>query len=169
MSGIPLSCPMAVSHLAALKAYAPQIKWAVTCSHDGQLPTMQTDIVLPSGDFWKALMINAKYYAISMQIKAPHMTQTVHSNNSIRFLPTPRTGPLPLTRVWRGCCCTPERTMRSSRTMFIREAGIRSSQRRWTWIMISSISQKSWTRLPLGSGYQPSDCVCWFYADGIPC
>lgn len=65
----------------ALKAYAPQIKWAVTDGHDAQLPTMQTDIVLSSRDSRKTLVIDAKYYAHNMQMKAPCMTRTIHSNN----------------------------------------------------------------------------------------
>lgn len=65
----------------ALKAYAPQIKWAVTDGHEAQLPAMQTDIVLFSGETGKTLIIDAKYYAHNMQMKAPYMTRTVHSNN----------------------------------------------------------------------------------------
>lgn len=64
-----------------LKAYAPQIRWAVTNGYDVQLPTMQTDIVLSSRDSRKTLIIDAKYYSHIMQMKAPYMTRTIHSNN----------------------------------------------------------------------------------------
>lgn len=65
----------------ALKAYAPQIKWAVTDGYEAQLPAMQTDIVLSSRETGKTLIIDAKYYSHNMQMKAPYMTRTVHSNN----------------------------------------------------------------------------------------
>ncbi len=113
-------------HLA-LKAYAPQIKWGVTDGHDAQLPTMQTDTVLSSRETGKTLIIDAKYYSRNMQMKVPYITRTVHSDNLIKFSPTSRTGPPPPTRAWWECCYTPERTMRSSRTMTIRSAGIRSA------------------------------------------
>jgi len=64
-----------------LRAYAPQIKWAVTNGYDFQLPTMQTDIVLSGKNSGKTLIIDAKYYAHNMQIKAPYMTRTIHSAN----------------------------------------------------------------------------------------
>ena len=65
----------------ALKAYAPRIKWAVTDGHEAQLPAMQTDIVLSSRETRKTLIIDAKYYSHNMQMKAPYMTRTIHSNN----------------------------------------------------------------------------------------
>lgn len=64
-----------------LKAYAPQINWAVTDGYDFQLPTMQTDIVLSSRETRKTLIIDAKYYSHNMQMKAPYMTRTIHSAN----------------------------------------------------------------------------------------
>lgn len=64
-----------------LKAYAPQINWAVTDGYSFQLPTMQTDIVLSSRKTRKTLIIDAKYYSHNMQIKAPYTTRTIHSAN----------------------------------------------------------------------------------------
>lgn len=64
-----------------LKAYSPQIRWAVTDGYDFRLPTMQTDIVITSRETGKTLIIDAKYYAHNMQMKAPYMTQTIHSAN----------------------------------------------------------------------------------------
>lgn len=64
-----------------LKAYAPQIDWAVTDGCDFQLPTMQTDIVLSGRNSGKTLIIDAKYYSHNMQVKAPYTTRTVHSAN----------------------------------------------------------------------------------------
>lgn len=64
-----------------LKAYAPQIKWAVDDGHVFRLPTMQTDIVLSDKHSGKTLIIDAKYYSHNMQMKAPYMTRTVHSGN----------------------------------------------------------------------------------------
>ena len=65
----------------ALKAYAPQIRRAVAGGHDAQFPAMQTDIALSSRETGKTLIIDAKYCAHNMQMKAPYMTRTVHSNN----------------------------------------------------------------------------------------
>ena len=42
---------------------------------------MQTDIVLSGKNSGKTLIIDAKYYAHNMQIKAPYMTRTIHSAN----------------------------------------------------------------------------------------
>ena len=64
-----------------LKAYSPQIKWAVTDGYDFRLPTMQTDIVITSRVTGKTLIIDAKYYSHNTQMKAPYMTQTIHSAN----------------------------------------------------------------------------------------
>ena len=64
-----------------LKAYSPQIRWAVTDGYDFRLPTMQTDIVITSKKTGKTLIIDAKYYSHNMQTKAPYMTQTIHSAN----------------------------------------------------------------------------------------
>ena len=64
-----------------LKAYAPQIDWAVTDGNRAQLPAMQTDIVLSSRDTRKTLIIDAKYYSHNMQMKMPYGTRTVHSGN----------------------------------------------------------------------------------------
>lgn len=64
-----------------LKAYAPQIDWAVTDGYDFQLPAMQTDIVLSSRHSGKTLIIDAKYYSHNMQVKEPYMTRTIHSAN----------------------------------------------------------------------------------------
>lgn len=64
-----------------LKVYSPQIRWAVTDGYDFRLPTMQTDIVITSRETGKTLIIDAKYYSHNMQMKAPYMTQTIHSAN----------------------------------------------------------------------------------------
>ena len=64
-----------------LKAYAPQIDWAVTDGNRAQLPAMQTDIVLSSRDTRKTLIIDAKYYSHNMQMKMPYGIRTVHSGN----------------------------------------------------------------------------------------
>ena len=64
-----------------LKAYAPQISWAVTDGYRSQLPTMQTDIVLSDRSSSKTLIIDAKYYSHNMQMKAPYTARTIHSAN----------------------------------------------------------------------------------------
>lgn len=64
-----------------LKAYAPQIDWAVTDGNRAQLPAMQTDIVLSSRDTRKTLIIDAKYYSHNMQMKMPYGIRTVHFGN----------------------------------------------------------------------------------------
>lgn len=63
------------------KAYSPQIKWAVTDGYDFYLPTMQTDIVITNKCPKKTLIIDAKFYSHSMQMKVPYMTRTLHSSN----------------------------------------------------------------------------------------
>ena len=45
------------------------------------LPTMQSDIVITNKAAKKTLIIDAKYYTHNMQMKAPYMTQTLHSGN----------------------------------------------------------------------------------------
>lgn len=64
-----------------LKAYAPQIKWAVTDGISYQLPTMQTDIVLCDRNTERTLIIDAKYYSHNMQMKSPFTVRTIHSAN----------------------------------------------------------------------------------------
>ena len=64
-----------------IKAYSPQIPWQVTDGYRTLLPTMQSDIVLASKSSKKTLIIDAKYYSHNMQMKAPYMTQTLHSGN----------------------------------------------------------------------------------------
>jgi len=64
-----------------IKAYSPQIPWQVTDGYRTLLPTMQSDIVLASKCSKKTLIIDAKYYSHNMQMKAPYMTQTLHSGN----------------------------------------------------------------------------------------
>ena len=86
-----------------LKVYSPQIKWAVTDGHDFQLPAMQTDIVLSSRHSGKMLIIDAKYYSHTMQVKMPYM------------------------KMWRECCCMRERTMRFNQITTTRFAGIQSA------------------------------------------
>lgn len=64
-----------------IKAYSPQIAWQVTDGYRTLLPTMQSDIVLYNKSANKTLIIDAKYYSHNMQMKAPYMTQTLHSGN----------------------------------------------------------------------------------------
>jgi len=64
-----------------IKAYSPQIAWQVTDGYRTLLPTMQSDIVLTGKRSKKTLIIDAKYYSHNMQMKAPYMTQTLHSGN----------------------------------------------------------------------------------------
>lgn len=64
-----------------IKAYSPQIAWQVTDGYRTLLPTMQSDIVLTGKSSKKTLIIDAKYYSHNMQMKAPYMTQTLHSGN----------------------------------------------------------------------------------------
>ena len=42
---------------------------------------MQSDIVITNKAAKKTLIIDAKYYTHNMQMKAPYMTQTLHSGN----------------------------------------------------------------------------------------
>lgn len=64
-----------------IKAYSPQIAWQVTDGYRTLLPTMQSDIVISSRKTKKTLIIDAKFYSHNMQMKAPYMTQTLHSGN----------------------------------------------------------------------------------------
>lgn len=64
-----------------LKAYSPQIAWQVTNGYRTLLPTMQSDIVITNRRAKKTLIIDAKYYSHNLQMKAPYMTQTIHSGN----------------------------------------------------------------------------------------
>jgi 5-methylcytosine-specific restriction enzyme subunit McrC len=64
-----------------IKAYSPQIAWQVTDGYKTLLPTMQSDIVISNRKTKKTLIIDAKYYSHNMQMKAPYMTQTLHSGN----------------------------------------------------------------------------------------
>ena len=64
-----------------LKVYSPQIAWQVTDGYRTLLPTMQSDIVITNKAAKKTLIIDAKYYTHNMQMKAPYMTQTLHSGN----------------------------------------------------------------------------------------
>lgn len=64
-----------------IKAYSPQITWQVTDGYRTLLPTMQSDIVISNKKTKKTLIIDAKYYSHNVQMKAPHMTQTLHSGN----------------------------------------------------------------------------------------
>lgn len=60
-----------------LKVSASQIPWALDDDISDMLPIMQSDIMLRYGE--KTLIIDAKYYAHTMQIQ--YNTQTLHSNN----------------------------------------------------------------------------------------
>ena len=64
-----------------IHAYSPQIAWKVADGHRSLLPTMQTDIVLSSRKTRRTLIIDAKFYTHNMQIRAPYLTQTLHSGN----------------------------------------------------------------------------------------
>lgn len=64
-----------------IKAYSPQIKWRLDDDMGQQLPTMQSDIVISCEETKKTLIIDAKYYAHNMQVKAPYMSHTIHSAN----------------------------------------------------------------------------------------
>lgn len=64
-----------------IKAYSPQIAWQVTDGYRSLLPTMQSDIVISNKRTRKTLIIDAKFYSHNMQMKAPYMTQTLHSGN----------------------------------------------------------------------------------------
>ncbi len=64
-----------------IKADSPQIAWQVTDGYRTLLPTMQSDIVISNKTTKKTLIIDAKYYSHNMQMKAPYMTQTLHSGN----------------------------------------------------------------------------------------
>ena len=64
-----------------IKAYSPQIAWQVTDGYRMLLPTMQSDIVISSKKTQKVLIIDAKFYSHNMQMKAPFMSQTLHSGN----------------------------------------------------------------------------------------
>ena len=62
-----------------LKAYSPQIEWQLDNDVKTMLPTMQSDIVIKNKITKRTLIIDAKYYAHNTQMKAPYMTQTIHS------------------------------------------------------------------------------------------
>ncbi len=64
-----------------LKAYSPQIDWQLDDGFKTMLPTMQSDIVLSNKSAGKTLIIDAKYYSHNTQMKAPYMSQTIHSGN----------------------------------------------------------------------------------------
>lgn len=64
-----------------LKAYSPQIEWQLDDGFKTMLPTMQSDIVIKNKRTKRTLIIDAKYYAHNTQMKAPYMTQTIHSGN----------------------------------------------------------------------------------------
>lgn len=64
-----------------LKAYSPQIDWQLDDGFKTMLPTMQSDIVIRNMKAKKTLIIDAKYYTHNTQMKAPYMTQTIHSGN----------------------------------------------------------------------------------------
>lgn len=64
-----------------LKAYSPQIDWQLDDGFKTMLPTMQSDIVIRNMKAKKTLIIDAKYYSHNTQMKAPYMTQTIHSGN----------------------------------------------------------------------------------------
>ena len=60
-----------------LSASASQIPWALDDGIGTMLPIMQTDVTLKKGS--RVLIIDAKYYAITMQVH--HDVRTIRSNN----------------------------------------------------------------------------------------
>ena len=64
-------------HYPRLLPASSPIKWALDDDFDDMLPAMKTDIMLRCGE--KKLIIDAKYYAQTMQVNFDH--RTVHSAN----------------------------------------------------------------------------------------
>lgn len=69
------------THFPDLNVAASQIKWQADAldEHLLLLPTMQSDIMLSKKDSSKVLIIDAKYYAHTMQLQYDKLT--IHSNN----------------------------------------------------------------------------------------
>ena len=68
-------------HFPQIRTTASQIDWALDDGIGTLLPTMQSDIMLSyqKGDIEKTLIIDAKYYANTMQTQ--YNVHTLHSNN----------------------------------------------------------------------------------------
>lgn len=68
-------------HYPRISTSASQIDWALDDGIGTMLPTMQSDIMLSyqKGDVDKTLIIDAKYYAHTMQVQ--YGIHTLHSNN----------------------------------------------------------------------------------------
>ena len=68
-------------HFPQIRTAASQIDWALDDGIGTLLPTMQSDIMLSyqKGDIEKTLIIDAKYYANTMQTQ--YNVHTLHSNN----------------------------------------------------------------------------------------
>lgn len=68
-------------HYPQIRTAASQIDWALDDGIGTMLPTMQSDIMLSyqKGDVDKTLIIDAKYYAHTMQVQ--YDVHTLHSNN----------------------------------------------------------------------------------------
>ena len=68
-------------HFPQIRTTASQIDWALDDGIGMLLPTMQSDIMLSyqKGDIEKTLIIDAKYYANTMQTQ--YNVHTLHSNN----------------------------------------------------------------------------------------
>ena len=68
-------------HFPQIRTVASQIDWALDDGIGTLLPTMQSDIMLSyqKGDIEKTLIIDAKYYANTMQTQ--YNVHTLHSNN----------------------------------------------------------------------------------------
>lgn len=64
-----------------LKTWTPQIPWQVTDGYRQALPVMQSDVVIASRTTGKTLIIDAKYYAHSMQRIEAWDSHTIHSHN----------------------------------------------------------------------------------------
>jgi 5-methylcytosine-specific restriction enzyme subunit McrC len=70
-----------VTHFPELRPAASLINWATDDGITTFLPEMQSDIILRSVDNSKVLIIDAKYYAKTMQERMDYGTRSVHSGN----------------------------------------------------------------------------------------
>ena len=69
------------THFKELDPTASPIEWATDDGIDTYLPEMKTDIILRSVDKSKVLIIDAKYYARTMQERTDYGTRSIHSGN----------------------------------------------------------------------------------------
>lgn len=66
-------------HWRQLNPSAPQIAWTVDDGYTTMLPVMQSDITISNGK--NLLIIDAKYYASTLQINGRWGSETIHSSN----------------------------------------------------------------------------------------